>query len=167
MQTTVLTITLVLMAAVALVFLMAVRSANADSGAGVAEAHRGKLFWALLLLGAVVTVLSLREWPYAVAAGSDVVTVNATAGQWYWEIDRREIPVGKTVVFNLHADDVNHGFGVADSSGNLLFQTQAMPGYVNQVEYAFTEVGSYRVLCLEFCGVGHHDMIDTFDVVAN
>jgi cytochrome c oxidase subunit 2 len=49
----------------------------------------------------------------------------------------------------------------------LLFQTQAMPGYINKVAYVFDEPGQHRVLCMEFCGVGHHDMTDTFDVVAD
>lgn len=167
MQTAVLAVTLVLMAAVALAFLMAVRSVNAEGGAGATESHRVKLFWGLAVIGVLVTVLSLREWPHALAAGSGVVVINATGGQWYWQIDRQEVPVGKAVIFNLHTEDVNHGFGVADASGRLLFQTQAMPGYVNQVKFVFSETGTYRVLCLEFCGVGHHDMIDKFEVVAN
>ncbi len=167
MQSTVLVITLVLMIAVALPFVKAVRSAGADGAPGNAEPRRNKLIWALVAAGVVITVASLREWPHAIAAGDDVVQVNATGGQWYWEIDTPEIPVGRTVVFNLHTKDVNHGFGVVNSSGRLLFQTQAMPGYVNKVQYVFDEPGDYRVLCLEFCGVAHHDMIDEFTVVAN
>ena len=48
-----------------------------------------------------------------------------------------------------------------------LAQTQGMPGYVNQVRYVFERTGTYRVLCLEFCGIAHHDMIGQFDVVAS
>lgn len=167
MQITVLIITFVLMLVVAIPFLMAVRSVDSPGASGNAESGRRRLTWALLAAGVVITVVSLREWPHAIAAGQDAVQVNATGGQWYWEIDTAELPVGKTVVFNLHTKDVNHGFGVIDSSGRLLFQTQAMPGYVNKVQYVFDQPGDYRVLCLEFCGVGHHDMLDEFKVVAN
>ena len=110
---------------------------------------------------------SLRQWPHTVATGDGVVQVNATGAQWSWEIDTHKIPVGKKVVFNLYTKDVNHGFGVVDQSGRLLFQMQAMPGYINKVAFVFDEPGQYRVLCMEFCGVGHHDMNDDFEIVAN
>jgi cytochrome c oxidase subunit 2 len=48
----------------------------------------------------------------------------------------------------------------------LLFQVQAMPGYVNQVEYVFDKPGTYHVVCLEYCGVAHHAMTAEFTVVA-
>jgi cytochrome c oxidase subunit 2 len=55
--------------------------------------------------------------------------------------------------------DVNHGFGIYDASLKLLTQIQAMPGYVNKVHYTFTRPGKYRVMCMEYCGLIHHDMI--------
>lgn len=167
MQTMVLTVTLILMAIVVLAFMHAARAAQTATGAGDPEKKRSLLVWSLAAVGIVVTVMSLRSWPHAVAAEGAGVTINATGGQWYWEIDRQEVPAGSRVVFNLHTEDVNHGFGIVDPSGRLLFQTQAMPGYVNQVEHVFDAPGEYRVLCMEFCGVGHHDMIDEFQVVAN
>lgn len=166
MQTTVFIVSLILMAVVALVFWRAVRAVDADTELQNVDKRRNGFIWALLVFGVAVTVFSLREWPHAIAAGNDVVTVNATGGQWFWEIDRTVVPAGQTIVFLLHAKDVNHGFGIADSSGQLLFQTQAMPGYVNKVAHVFDTPGTYRVMCLEFCGVGHHEMNDTFKVVA-
>ena len=56
--------------------------------------------------------------------------------------------------------------GVYDEETRLLFQTQGMPGYVNKVSYTFDKPGTYRVLCMELCGVAHHDMISEFTVVA-
>jgi cytochrome c oxidase subunit II len=167
MQSTVLIITLVLMAVVAFVFIQVVRSVKAESGSVDTDTRRSRFIWALIVVGIVVTTGSLREWPHAIASGNDVFQVNATAGQWYWEIDKQKVPLGKTVVFNLNAKDVNHGFGVMDSSGTLLLQTQAMPGYINRVQYVFDKPGKYRVVCMEFCGIGHHAMIDEFEVVAN
>ncbi len=166
MQSTVLVVTLILMVVVACPFVMAVHAADGEEAPGAVEPRRNKLIWGLVAAGIVITLASLREWPHAIAAGEGVVQVNATGGQWSWEIDTQEVPAGKTVVFNLHTEDVNHGFGVVDSSGALLLQTQAMPGYVNKVQYVFDKPGDYRVICLEFCGVGHHIMIDEFKVVS-
>jgi cytochrome c oxidase subunit 2 len=167
MQTTILIVSFVLMAVVAIAFLRVVGAVNAETGPSNASSRRSKLFWALAVFGVLVTVGSLRQWPHALATGDEVIQVNATGGQWFWEIDAKKVPVGKKIVFNLHSKDVNHGFGVADQSGRLLFQIQAMPGYINKVTYVFDEPGQYRVMCMEFCGVGHHVMNDKFEVVKN
>ena len=155
------------MAAVSMLFAKAASSVRAEGSPNSVEPRRRMLIWAMVVFGAIVTFASLREWPHAIASGENVVQINVTGGQWYWEIDTQEVPVGKKVVFNLHTEDVNHGFGVLGPEGDLLFQTQAMPGYVNQVQYIFDIPGTYRVLCMEFCGVAHHDMIDEFTVIRN
>lgn len=49
----------------------------------------------------------------------------------------------------------------------IVAQTQAMPGYTNVLRYTFTEPGVYRVLCLEYCGVEHHDMKTEINVAAH
>lgn len=167
MQSTILAVTLVLMAVVALVFLRVVGAVNSDAEPSNIASRRSTFFWVLVVFGVLVTVGSLRQWPHSVATGGEVIQVNATGAQWYWEIDTPTIPLGSEVVFNLHTKDVNHGFGVADQSGRLLFQTQAMPGYINKVSYVFDEPGAYRVMCMEYCGIGHHAMNDEFQVVTN
>lgn len=168
MHMTILLVSLAVMALVAGAFIAAVRASRAtkEPPPGV-ERRRGGLIWSLLILGIVVTAASLWRWPHDVRADSGAVTVNVTGAQWSWEIDQGAIPAGATVIFNVHTKDVNHGMGVYDPHGRLLAQTQGMPGYVNQVRYVFEQPGTYRVLCLEFCGIGHHDMTNAFEVVAN
>ena len=101
---------------------------------------------------------------YDVSAAEDTVTVTATGSQWSWEIAPQQVPMGRPVIFKVTSNDVNHGFGVYDPDGTMVFQTQAMPGYVNEVRYIFTKPGQYRVLCMEYCGLVHHDMIDKIEV---
>jgi cytochrome c oxidase subunit 2 len=166
MQPYVLVISFLLMIVVAAVFWWAVRhSAIEEPGlSGHVEGYRGGLFWGLVVLGIVVAVATLRPWPYDVSAADDVVTVTATGSQWSWEIEPREVPMGRPIIFKITSNDVNHGFGVYDPDGTIVFQTQAMPGYVNQVRYTFTKPGHYRVLCMEYCGLVHHNMIDEIEV---
>lgn len=166
MQIMVLIISLVLMAAIASAFVWAIRSSGEKLAAKSIERRRGALIAIMLAVGLVFTVMSLRPWPHAVSKTTDVYTVNVTGGQWYWEIDSAELPRGVPIVFNSHTKDVTHGFGVINDAGRLLFQVQVMPGYVNQVEYVFDEPGEYKVVCLEYCGLSHHDMIAGFTVVA-
>lgn len=92
--------------------------------------------------------------------------VNISGGQWYWEIDRTEVPVGAPVVFNVQTRDVSHGVGVMDARGRILGQAQAMPGYVNRFEVTFDQPGTYRVVCLEYCGIAHHEMINELTVTS-
>jgi cytochrome c oxidase subunit 2 len=168
MQPYVLVISLVLMVVVAPAFWWAARHSGIDASqakvAGNVEGYRGGVFWGLVLVGLVVTLATLRPWPYDVSAAGDTVTVTATGSQWSWEIAPQEVPVGRPVVFKVTSNDVNHGFGVYDPDGTMLFQTQAMPGYVNQVSYTFTKPGKYRVFCMEYCGLVHHDMLDEINV---
>ena len=46
----------------------------------------------------------------------------------------------------------------------LIAQTQAMPHYVNRLRVKFETPGKYDIFCLEYCGVGHHMMHQTFQV---
>lgn len=169
MQSTVLTVSLLLMSAAAILFMRAVADSgpgepDAAGGAGAQERRRD-LIWALCAIGLVVSIVSLREWPHAIALDRDHVEVNVLGGQWWWSIDRDQVPLGEPVIFNVTTEDVTHGMGVYDEEMRLLFQTQAMPGYVNRVAYTFDRPGSYKVLCLEFCGVAHHAMTSEFEVV--
>jgi len=167
MQMPILLISLILMACIAWFFINAVFQSREAASSSDLGKQRTPLIWGLVILGVIVSVASLWPWPHAVSASDDVVTVNATGGQWYWEIDVEEVPVDRTVIFNAHTEDVNHGLGIYGPDGRLHVQVQAMPGYVNQVEYVFEETGLYQVFCMEFCGIAHHDMIAEFTVVEN
>jgi cytochrome c oxidase subunit 2 len=39
-----------------------------------------------------------------------------------------------------------------------------MPGYVNRLRVRFDRAGTYRVMCLEFCGMSHHAMKGVVEV---
>ena len=41
-----------------------------------------------------------------------------------------------------------------------------MPGFTNVIRYTFSEPGTYRILCLEYCGLGHHTMMSRLTVTA-
>jgi cytochrome c oxidase subunit 2 len=163
-------ITLVLILALAAVFLFVV----ARSGNGVdfvpiqdrANRLRVFYFWALVSAIFVATIVTLSGLPYPAGQPlkGEPQIVNATAFQWYWELSRKEVEPNRTVEFRVGGADVNHGFGLYDASLRLLAQTQAMPGYVNILRYTFTKPGTYQIMCLEYCGLGHH-MMDTKVVV--
>ncbi|MFT5486354.1 MAG: cytochrome c oxidase subunit 2 [Paracoccaceae bacterium] len=171
MQMTILIVTLFGMLVIAAIFLKAVSAgttaATEDTPPQDTDRMRMRLVLALLAGGVVVTFASLWQWPHSVSASSQTVSVNVTGGQWYWEIDKETLPAGRPIVFSVHTKDVNHGMGIYNAAGRLIVQIQGMPGYVNRVRHVFDQPGRYRVLCMEFCGLAHHDMVSEFVVSAS
>lgn len=156
-------ITLVLLAIVSLAFLLVIRKSPVSAAYPPIQeksyALRKRLFVVIALAVVPVMLLTLTRMPYARAmASTDAIQVRAVGQMWHWTIEPNVIPAGKPIVFSVTSNDVNHGFGIYDASMRLVAQTQAMPGYVNELAYTFEQPGTYKVLCLEFCGSAHHVM---------
>ena len=138
-------------------------AAEVQSGAGKI---RTALFWILFIAGVPITMVTLTDLPYAAQSDSAAQIVKAEGSQFNWDIAPATIVAGKPVEFHVTAVDATHGFAVYDDSMTLLTQTQAMPEYTNILKYTFAKAGTYKVLCLEYCGSGHHVMSAEFTVVA-
>ena len=157
---------LVLMGAVAAVFLWVAAGASrrgSDAGAMAKSAMRwrDRLFWLVIAAGAALSIGTLWEWPiagHAAAAAKPDVVIRAVGHQWRWEIDRDTVRAGELVEFQLTASDVNHGLAIYQNKTRMVAQAQAMPGYVNKLLVRFSEPGEYELLCLEYCGLAHHGM---------
>lgn len=164
-------VSLLLIAVIAGVFIHVVRQSQfADdehTTAAAASKWRGRVFWTLGLLFVPIIAYSLTGLPYRVAdAAQAPIVVEAKGYQWRWELSRNVVPVGQPIEFHVTADDVNHGFSLYDADLKLKAQTQAMPGVTNVLRYTFTAPGTYKVLCLEYCGLAHHNMTAEIQVVA-
>ena len=166
MQNLAWTLSLILMAVVAAIFLWVVAGASragGDAGAisGSASRWRDRLFWVAIAAGVVVSFATLWEWPiagHAAAAPKADVVIRATGHQFRWALDRDTVQAGQLVEFQLTSTDVNHGFAIYRDKKHMVAQTQAMPGYVNKLQVRFSAPGEYEVLCLEYCGIAHHNM---------
>jgi cytochrome c oxidase subunit 2 len=165
-------ISLILVVALLAIFVaVLLRSGRGADDASIqsrAYRFRGPAFWVLIFLGVLIAIITLQDLPYAAQPdppGARQV-VEATGHQWYWTLSREELVAGQPVEFRVTSADVNHGFGIYDDSLRLLAQTQAMPGYVNRLIYTFTEPGTYKILCLEYCGLAHHEMPAEIKVLA-
>lgn len=125
-------------------------------------------FWLLVVVATPVLLYTLSELPYSAAAqnGGEAQKVKVTGHQWYWTLSTDQVSAGRPVVFDVTSADVNHGMGIYDAQMRLVAQTQAMPGYVNRLAYTFHRPGEYRLLCLEYCGVAHHNMSAVLHVTA-
>ncbi len=63
--------------------------------------------------------------------------------------------------FHISSKDVVHGFSIQPVNMNF----QVYPGYDYVLEFKPTETGEYKVICNEFCGIGHHTMIGKIVVI--
>jgi cytochrome c oxidase subunit 2 len=121
-------------------------------------------------LAAVVAILvallfaTIFFVPYGANAHHGGQVVDVRAQQFAWTIAPASVKAGESVEFRLTAADVTHGFGVYDPHGKFLFQVQVIPGRATRLRHTFHEPGTYEVLCLEFCGAGHHLMESHFEV---
>ena len=172
MQNVVWIMTIVATAALGAIFLWVAANASrpSDDAASIARTAyrwRGPLFWLVIVAGAVISFVTLTEWPisgHALAAGKPDTVIRAVGQQWRWTLDRDSVRVGELVEFQVTADDVNHGFAIYQGKSRIIAQAQAMPGYVNKLQVRFAEPGEYEILCLEYCGLAHHGMRATVKV---
>ena len=83
--------------------------------------------------------------------GSDVYLV-AMSWQWRPVLKLRQ---GAQYVLHLSSFDVNHGFSLYPLNVNF----QVVPGYDYGLRITPTAAGDFRIVCNEFCGIGHHTMV--------
>ena len=69
----------------------------------------------------------------------------------------------KGVEYTLHLSsvDVNHGFSLYPINVNF----QVVPGYDYGLRVTPNAAGDFRIICNEFCGIGHHVMVGRVIVV--
>ncbi|HUW25283.1 MAG TPA: cytochrome C oxidase subunit II [Gallionella sp.] len=124
---------------------------------------RSWLFWGLAVVFGSAMFYTLKDLPYGAehdrSDASAAQIVEAKGYQWHWELSRDHIEVGQPVEFRITSADVNHGFGIYDGTMHIVAQAQAMPGYTNVIRHTFNKAGTYKILCLEYCGIAHHNMI--------
>ncbi len=78
--------------------------------------------------------------------------------QWYPALRLEE---GKTYTLHLSSSDLNHGFSLQPFNLNF----QVVPGYDYGLRVTPLAAGEYRVICNEYCGIGHHLMVGKIEVV--
>ena len=77
----------------------------------------------------------------------------------WWPI--LELKKGQTYRLHLSSMDWQHGFSLQPVNINV----QVHPGYDMVVTIKPDRAGEYGVVCNEFCGIGHHNMVGKIYVV--
>ncbi|HEX9885895.1 MAG TPA: hypothetical protein VGA70_05380 [Longimicrobiales bacterium] len=90
--------------------------------------------------------------------GSDIYLLGQ---MWRWYPILR-LEQGAEYTLHLSSVDVNHGFNLHPFNINF----QVVPGYDYGLRVTPTEAGDFRIVCNEFCGIGHHLMVGKVVVTA-
>ena len=85
------------------------------------------------------------------APGSDAFIL---ARMWSWN-PILKLRKGETYRVHLSSLDLQHGFSLQPLNMNF----QVMPGYDHVLTITPTSVGTFTIVCNEFCGIGHSNMI--------
>jgi len=90
-------------------------------------------------------------------AGGDVYMLSRL---WEWW-PMLELEKGQTYRLHLSSLDLQHGFSLQPVNINI----QVHPGIEHIVTLTPTQTGTFGVVCNEFCGLGHHQMVGRIYVV--
>ena len=91
---------------------------------------------------------------YAIVAPPPGADVYLLGRMWSWT---PILKLKKGVQYTLHISsaDVNHGFSLFPVNVNF----QIVPGFDYGLRVTPSEAGDFRIMCNEFCGIGHHTML--------
>jgi cytochrome c oxidase subunit II len=135
-----------------------------------AKSEHGKLaklenYWGYFVTAFLIVLLLLTiiDLPYGKSAPRISERVRVIAQQFAWNIQPSTVRAGVPIEFTLSSKDVQHGFGVYEKGGKLLFQVQvpAVGGGTQKAVLTLPKRGTYTIDCLEFCGFHHHLMVGT------
>ncbi len=166
---------------VVVIFLLITASKGEDKTSAKHKVYRvrSRYFWGLTIFLIIILFVSLQFLPYPRTGPKVDQVITIVGSQWVWKLapgvshenpknftggNELSLPVNKNIEFIVTSSDVNHGFGIYNSQGVLLTQTQAMPGYKNDLQYEFKEKGDYKILCMEYCGAAHAFMEATIHI---
>lgn len=73
---------------------------------------------------------------------------------WRW-YPILKLKKGQTYRLHISSIDIQHGFSLLPMNMNF----QILPGYDHVLTITPTSSGENQVICNEFCGIGHHNMV--------
>jgi cytochrome c oxidase subunit 2 len=72
------------------------------------------------------------------------------------------VPQGKPIKLNITSNDVIHGFSLPA----FRIKIDAVKGMQTYVWFMADKAGQYQILCTEYCGIGHSEMLADLKIVS-
>ena len=94
---------------------------------------------------------------------ADAMKITAIGKMWAWEFEYGKglrspelvIPVNRAVRLDLKSEDVNHSLFIPA----FRVKEDVIPGYNNYLWFIPQYVGDYEILCTQYCGLMHSNML--------
>jgi cytochrome c oxidase subunit II len=121
------------------------------------------IFMVIFVWGAVL-FFQLRTPP------RDSAEIYVVGKQWMWklehmegvrEVDELHVPVDRDIKLIMTSQDVIHSFFVPE----FRIKQDVLPGRYTTLWFRATKVGTYHLLCAQYCGTQHSGMIGTVYVM--
>jgi cytochrome c oxidase subunit 2 len=128
-------------------------------------------FVTMLVIGLVFFFWSSKIFYQQISPPPGSIELNVIGKQWMWifqypggpkQIGRIKVPVNRPVRIILSSEDVIHSFFVPE----FRLKQDAVPGRYTSLWFQADKIGSYDVLCSEFCGTSHSAMRGILEVVS-
>ncbi|MDX9858580.1 MAG: cytochrome c oxidase subunit II [candidate division Zixibacteria bacterium] len=133
---------------------------------GLAHNMPLEITWTLIptILIFFVFVWGFKSYLKLHIAPGDAMEIKVTGQKWFWSFQYAEgastvnelvVPVDKPVKLLMSSVDVIHSFFVP----NFRVKMDVLPNRYTQLWFEATAVGEYDLMCTEYCGTGHSEMI--------
>jgi len=142
-------------------------AARPDPEASPDHSTRLEIFWSAVPLLLVVVMFALSTQVYLAMTshepGQEPLRVKVTARKWSWWFDHAggkgakdfHMVAGRPVELTLASADVIHSLYVPQ----FRLKQDAVPGRYTKMVFTPTKAGTYPVLCTEYCGTNHSQML--------
>jgi len=115
-----------------------------------------------VLIGTIYTMFNLTN--ISALGNQRQVNITVVGHQWWWEFDYQNegivtadelvVPQGALIQTTLESNNVIHSFWIPQITG----KTDVVPGHMNVKLFRADDVGTYRGICTEYCGLQHAHM---------
>ncbi len=143
---------------------------------GLAPTHNTalELTWSLVPLALLIVIFFWGFHGYISAAvpPADALEIKVVAKKWLWQfeypsglrtVNEIRVPLGRPVRLVMISEDVIHSFYVP----SFRIKQDVLPSRYTQLWFEATQPGVHRILCTEYCGRGHSDMLGVIQVVSD
>ena len=149
------------------------RRTFADAPKQIHGNKRLEIMWTIIpaaLLAAIAIPTVVTIWDVAAAPTGDVLHVNVTGHQWWWEYEYTDfktsngtnlktanelvIPTGRWVYLSMTSKDVIHSYWIPKLAG----KQDVIPNRTTHLKLRADQTGVYRGQCAEFCAISHANM---------
>lgn len=140
---------------------------------GISHNTKLELLWSVIpsILVVIVFIWGFNVYMKMSIVPKDAMEVKVTAQKWFWSFDYPEgvntvnelvVPLGKPVKLLMSSKDVIHSFFVPD----FRIKMDVLPNRYTLTWFEATGTGNFDILCAEFCGDKHSEMLGKVRVVS-